>query len=98
MQQLQITTRTVDGVHYVALDGELDLTDAKRVERTLVEVAGSTVVLDIGGLRFVDAAGLGAIVAARALVLAEGNHLVVRGAQPQLRRVFRLAGLLHLLE
>lgn len=83
--------------HVVRLVGELDLVDAGRVREVLMGVAGSTVDLDLTGLRFVDAAGVGAIVAAEQRIRRGGHALHVSGAQGIVRRVFEITALDHLL-
>ncbi|MGH8980983.1 MAG: STAS domain-containing protein [Acidimicrobiales bacterium] len=89
--------REVDGHRVVAFYGELDLADAERAEQALVAVAGSSVVLDLSGLRFLDAAGLGAIVHASERIEAEGGALRTRGASGIVRRIFEVTSLCHLL-
>jgi anti-anti-sigma factor len=86
-----------DDRHLVALSGELDLAQADQLRRALVRVAGSTVIVDLGGLTFIDAAGIGALLAARAEILASGNGFELRGATQAVRRTFGLVGLEHLL-
>lgn len=82
-----------EGAHIVRLHGELDLVNADRVRETLVEVAGSTVVVDLSGLTFIDARGLAAFVAAKAQINANDHVLEVIGARPFVRRVFQIGEL-----
>lgn len=72
--------------------------DADSVRDTLVDQAGSTVVLDLTDLRFVDAAGVASIVEAWRQIDAAGHELDVRGAQGIVRRVFQITELGHLLQ
>lgn len=83
--------------HQVRLVGELDLVDADHVRNLLVAEAGSTVVLDLTDLRFVDAAGVAGIVAASREISSAGHNLVVRGARGIVRRVFEITELGHFL-
>ena len=50
------------------------------------------VVLDLEGLEFIDAAGLGAILRAAESARNNGHTLRVIGAGPPVRKVFDLAG------
>ena len=86
-----------DGVHVVTLHGELDLANAERVRTALIEVAGSTVVVDLGDLSFLDSSGIAALLGARKRILAAGHGFELRGAQGMVRRVLELTGLAHLL-
>lgn len=87
----------VDDRHLVALHGELDLAHADEIRRALVRAAGSTVKVDLAGLTFIDAAGIGALLAARAEILASGNGFELCRAAGAVRRTFGLVGLEHLL-
>ena len=79
--------------HVVHLVGELDLAYASQVRDALRPLAGSTVVLDLSRLTFVDAAGISAILAVRRDVLAAGHELRIRGAHGPVRRVFEVCSL-----
>lgn len=81
----------------VRLHGELDLAYAAPVRAALAGVAGAEVVVDLGDLRFIDACGLSALLAARREMAEQGRRLVLTGAGAQVRRVFELTGLGQLL-
>lgn len=99
MTSSDFTFETVDGdgAHVVSLHGELDLANADRVRDALVEVAGSTVVVDLSDLSFLDSSGIAALLGARERILASGNGFELRGAQGMVRRVLDLTGLSDLL-
>lgn len=86
-----------DGVHLVRLFGELDLASADRVRTRLVEIAGSTVEVDLSRLTFIDASGLRALALAKKEIESGGNLVVLRRARGFVRRVFGIAELDHLL-
>jgi len=90
MTGLQITTESGDGWHRVVPVGEVDLTSADQLRAAIEEIAGSTVVVDLSGVTFMDSSGIAALVAARRQVEADGNGLVLRGAQGVVRRVFQV--------
>lgn len=85
-------------IHLVRLRGELDVAAATRLEATLIQVAGSTVVVDLTELAFIDAAGLRAIANAKHEIERRGHALTVKGAQGLVRRVFEITELRHLLD
>lgn len=85
------------GVHVVSLYGQLDLANADRVRDALLGVAGSTVVVDLSGLQFLDSSGIAALLAARSRITEAGNGFELRGAKGIVRRVIEVTGLSFLL-
>ena len=84
----------------VHVTGELDLSTAPELERTLqqAESRAPVVVLDLRELTFIDVSGLHVIVNANARAKrADGRSIVVRGAR-QLDRLMTVTGLWNLLE
>jgi anti-anti-sigma factor len=69
--------------------------DAHEVETFTTRVAAvpAGVVLDLSRVRFVDSAGLHALVEARANAIEQGHDLVVDGISQTARITFELAGL-----
>lgn len=86
-----------DGVHVITLHGDLDMANAARVRDLLVGVAGSTVVVDLANLEFLDSSGIAALLGARTRILASGNEFELRGARGIVRRVLEMTGLAQLL-
>lgn len=83
--------------HVVCLYGQLDLANADRVREMLIDVGGSTVVVDLAGLRFLDSSGIAALLGARNEITAAGHGFELRGAQGIVRRVLEVTGLVFLL-
>jgi anti-sigma B factor antagonist len=81
---------TLGDVHVVRLQGELDLDTAEGLPEWLIEISGSTVVLDLSGLSFMDSSGISAIVQAR---IELGDNLVLSRPQPNVQRVLEITGL-----
>ena len=85
----------------VSARGELDmvgvpvLTD---VLGMLVERDPGDSILDMAGLSFIDASGLGCLVELTSRLAARGAKLTLVGVTPKLRRIFDLADLGGLLE
>jgi anti-anti-sigma factor len=79
------------------VSGELDITNAPALYQRLMKVAATRperLVLDLGGLVFVDVAGARALDCARQ-ALEVGCPVILRGARPSAREVFRLTGLME---
>jgi anti-sigma B factor antagonist len=97
MVSVELSTPETDGQVVVMLRGELDVTEAARVAASLAVVAtsGSTVIVDLGGLEFIDSSGLAALARARQLARRAGCDLLL--AAPQ-RQVLRMLALTRLIE
>ena len=92
--EFSITTRDFPGVHIVVLHGELDIVSAYGVALALVEVAGSTVVVDLSDLTFMDSTGISALVMARKRILADGRgQLVLTRPAGIVRAALEIVGL-----
>ncbi len=92
--EFSFTTRDVPGVHIVALHGELDVVSAYGLALALVEVAGSTLVVDLSGLTFMDSTGIGALVMAKNRILADRRgELVLTRPGGIVRRALEIVGL-----
>jgi len=84
------------GYAVVALSGDIDIVAATAVRHILAEAVGRAVtgvIVDLGEVTFMDAAGLGALagVAARARQLPDGLRLVA--VPPQTRQLLKLTRL-----
>ena len=93
-----VMVRQEGDTHLVNLVGELDLGSSDALESLLVEIAGSTVVVDLGELTFIDSSGMGALERAGQVIRRQGHAFAVRNARANVRRSFELIGLAHLLE
>ncbi len=81
-------------VHVVALSGELDIVSVDFLTAVLEEVDGSTIVVDLSGLTFMDCRGIAALVVAKNRVLAsELGQFVLTGPSGIVRKVLEVAGL-----
>jgi len=92
--EFSISTRDLPGLHVLALHGELDIMSADDLALALVEVAGSTVVVDLSDLTFIDPSGISALVMARNRIVADGRGLLVL-TRPRgiVRRALEIVGL-----
>ena len=94
---LEVTTAGPGGrVAVIKVAGEIDLRTARTVRTGLVDVAEAgfrRIVVDFEQVRFCDATGLGALVAAHNRLHADGGELRLARVQAAQRRIFHITGL-----
>ena len=97
--QLTLVRSEQDGVHVVALGGELDLRAAGELEAALADCGeDARICLDLAELQFIDSTGLAAVIRAhQALEAAGGALAVVCGGEGSVRRTLETTGLTRLL-
>lgn len=84
-----------DAVIVLTLEGELDLASASKLEQELLSVEAGRprrVVVDLGGLTFMDSTGMRTLALAQRRSLADSHELVLRRGPHQVQRVFELTG------
>jgi anti-sigma B factor antagonist len=94
--KLSIERRDDQGGVVLALFGELDVISAPELAQRLAQVLAlphARVLLDLGGLRFVDSAGVSVLIKAKQDFDSSGRTLVLRRPTEQVQRVFALVGL-----
>jgi anti-anti-sigma factor len=84
----------------LALSGEVDVACAGEVEAELLAEAAqhASVLLDLAGLTFLDAACLSALLRVHHSLQARGGGLAIQRPRPFQRRLFEWTGLSGLLE
>jgi anti-sigma B factor antagonist len=100
MFSVDMSTREFAGHGVISLRGDLDVTGAPGVTSHLITAAavyGSWVIVDLTGLDFIDAAGLGVLVRASARARRNGGELLLAAPQELVRRVLAAAGLMDVL-
>jgi anti-sigma B factor antagonist len=82
------------GESVVRVHGELDIATAGDLERTLLRPRdpGERVVLDLGGLRFIDSTGLRVLVRARTEAKSGRWQVYLRNVPANVERLFSIAG------
>lgn len=83
-------------VAVVTVTGEIDLRTADQLKIGLLGVVDSgfgRIIVDFEGVRFCDATGLGALVAAHNRLVAAGGGLHLARVRPAQRRLFHITGL-----
>ena len=96
MVNLELSTRAGDGQAVVVLRGELDVTEAASVAASLSVVAtsGRDVIVDLGGLEYIDSSGLAALVLARQEARRAGCDLLLAAPQHQVLRMLAITRLI----
>src|SRR5579875_3692136 len=93
--ELIVQVRKEPGYAVVTPVGELDIATVPWLRERLTGLAaeGRPVVVDLGQVSFLGAAGLGVLVGAANRAEASGGSLHLARARPQVRRLLRLTGL-----
>lgn len=99
LPQLWVTRAQQDGVHVVALRGELDMDGSGELEGTLAQPGpAARVCLDLTQLDFIDSTGLAAVIRAHQALAAGGGAMAIAcAATGSVRRTFETTGLTTLL-
>jgi anti-sigma B factor antagonist len=94
--ELDVSTSDQDGRTVVAAKGEVDLFTAPSLDTELTRVVSdgaTSVVVDLGGVEFLDSTGLSVIVKALKRVREAGGTLSVVVTSERVGKVFRITGL-----
>jgi anti-anti-sigma factor len=96
-QQLELSCRvTADGAATVQMRGELDIATTDQAYaylRDVVDNQPAPVTIDLAGLTFCDAAGLGVLARAAGHARRSGRSLTLTAARPSLLRIMRITGM-----
>ncbi|HEX4811453.1 MAG TPA: STAS domain-containing protein [Nonomuraea sp.] len=98
MEFLHVTTSRHDGTVTVTVSGELDIATTELLRGRLLWLLqesgrAQAVVLDLRRLSFIDAAGLGVLVALHDQARRRRTPLRLTGVPPAMRRLLRVTGL-----
>jgi anti-anti-sigma factor len=95
--QLELTCRTgANGYQIVSVTGELDIATAEQAYSYISEVIDgrpAPVTVDLSGLTFCDASGLGALARIARHARQAGRQLMLTSARPSLMKIMRITGL-----
>ena len=95
--QLELSCRTdADGYQVVTVTGELDVATAEQAYAYLSAVIDdrpAPVSVDLAGLTFCDASGLGVLARAARHARQAGRQLMLTSARPSLLKIMRITGL-----
>ena len=93
---IRVSVRRAPCLVQVTVDGELDLLTGPVLRASLEPVvaeAPALLVLDLGGVRFIDAAGLRPVLVQALALSAAGGQLVLSRPSPMLQRMLAVLGL-----
>jgi anti-sigma B factor antagonist len=97
--EVMVETAPADEVVTIAVRGDLDDAVISEVARAIVDCvsrARADVVLDLGDVAFIDAAGLEFIIRARRRVTRAGGTLTVSHPAPEIQRLLAVCGIVDL--
>jgi anti-anti-sigma factor len=95
-QRFDASTSEQSGYRVVSLRGEFDLLVKPEVDaelRAALEPSVGPLIIDLGGLTFIDSSGVHSLVMAHRSASACGQRLVVVPGSDQVTKVLRLCGL-----
>ena len=95
--QLELSCRTgANGYQIVSVTGELDIATAEKAYSYISEVIDgrpAPVTVDLSGLTFCDASGLGALARVARHAREAGRQLMLTSVRPSLLKIMRITGL-----
>jgi len=94
--ELSMELRSVSPVPVVAVGGELDLESGPCLAgwlQSLLQARGPVLALDLTGVRFIDCAGVAALLASCRAARDDGGRLFVVALSPCARRIVEITGL-----
>ena len=95
--QLELTCRTdADGYQVVTVTGELDIATAEQAYTYIsgvIDDRAAPVSVDVGGVTFCDASGLGVLARIARHARQAGRQLRLTSARPSLLKIMRITGL-----
>lgn len=91
---MQITTRTTNDIHIVAIAGSLDSTTSPEAQKSLDSVLASAkkVLLDFSSLDYISSAGLRVLLGAAKRLRGSGGTLGMFGLNQSVHEVFEISG------
>jgi anti-sigma B factor antagonist len=93
---MHLTTEVHDGVGVVRVQGDVDASNADQLRDASLRVLGdgaSSLVVECSGLKFIDSAGLSALIAAYRAADVQWGTVTIRNPPDTARRILELTGL-----
>ncbi|WP_425061134.1 Anti-sigma F factor antagonist [Sporomusa carbonis] len=98
---MKIVTVMRHGVLVAKLEGELDVHGANEfraaIDKELDATGAKHILLNLQGVTFIDSSGLGVILGRYKRIAQRGGKMLAVHLNPQVQRIFELAGLLKIL-
>jgi anti-sigma B factor antagonist len=106
MSEFDVAVTIEDDGMVVSVCGEIDVSTAPKLRGALAKVQARhhfdeekpTVVVDLSGVTYMDASGLGVLVGAARRAHCDGNDIVLRDPSPRTLRVLQISRLLHVFQ
>ena len=98
---MNTTITEKDGKYVVTLEGELDTAHAIEVEQAmqpLHEVSGKEITLDCTKLEYIASSGLRILLGLLKSAKANGNKVVMRNLNDEIKEVFKMTGFIDLFD
>jgi anti-sigma B factor antagonist len=95
-EDFRISVRDDDDSVTVTVEGEVDVATAPAVRDELyrlIESGSKRIVVDLGGMEFIDSTGLGVFVGALKRSREGGGELQLRSLRPAAHKIFDITGL-----
>ena len=96
----EITTETVDGIHFIHVNGEIDAGSSIYLDNALkdaMEMEEKKIVTDLSGLDYISSAGLGVFISHLDEFEIQEIHMTIFGINDTVKQVFDILGLEKLL-
>jgi anti-sigma B factor antagonist len=93
---MEIGHETINDVEVLKLDGRLDASSAKDIKEKVGSLSRENrvkLVIDMGGVDFIDSSGLGSLVSSLRTVNKLGGDIKISALQDQVRAIFELTRL-----
>ncbi len=93
---MKVEKRLHNGVQVLSFSGEIDLHTAPEMKKTIYETldqGARDIILDLGGLSFMDSSGLGVLVGTLKRVRSAGGSVSLVCCRDSVLKVLRLTGL-----
>lgn len=93
---LRLDVSERDGWSVLQVGGEIDVATAPRLREQLIKLVNEQrfmIVVDLGGVDFIDSTGLGVLIGALKRVRTHDGNLVLVCTEPRIVKVFEITGL-----
>ena len=93
---MEILEEKINDVEVLKLEGRLEASSAKAIKEKVAFLAGENrvnLVIDMGGVNFIDSSGLGSLVSSLRSVNKLGGDIKISALQDQVRAIFELTRL-----
>ncbi len=93
---MKVEITNISEVSILSPQGELDLSNSKTLEKVIgkqIEKGCNEIIIDFGGVPFVDTAGIGALITSLICLRDKKGNLKLSSLEPQVKKTLQMAGL-----